>query len=113
MNWTSTKPQTFLSPVSKIREKHELHEKTLFFYGGNLGRSNDMNNLMKLAKNLRNYVDAHFLIIGQGDEYELDPREPMFFKMSNFLHLHNKYQRIEQQQRIWLLSMVFDHSRIV
>ena len=71
MNWTSIVRDESVQPNTEIRIKHNLTEKVIFFYGGNLGHANDMPNIVRLARSLSNYGKAHFLIIGQGDQYNL------------------------------------------
>lgn len=94
MNWSSVSPSIILEKNFKIREKYNLSEKTIFFYGGNLGHSNDMTNLMRLARSLKHYNDAHFLIIGQGDEYELINDLIVSWDLHNVLLLPSVSQNI-------------------
>jgi glycosyltransferase involved in cell wall biosynthesis len=70
-NWASTTPVDTLSESESICTKLNLHDKVVFFYGGNIGHAQDMKNLMFLAKGLKEFPKAHFLFIGQGDEVEL------------------------------------------
>lgn len=70
MNWTSTKFKDSSFIDKDIRKQLSLKEKVIFFYGGNIGKSNDMPNLIRLAKNIKNNEKAHFLIIGQGDQVQ-------------------------------------------
>lgn len=57
--------------VPKYREKLGLQDKVIFLYGGNIGHAQDMNNLLRLVRNMLPYANAHFLFVGQGDEVEL------------------------------------------
>ena len=43
----------------------------VYFYGGNMGHAQDMMNIVRLAHNMRNHPDAHFVLVGAGDEVEL------------------------------------------
>ena len=70
-NWSAIKSLQTADTNNDIRDKLGIEDKVIFFYGGNIGFAQDMKNIMKLAKNLRNIKDAHFLIIGQGDEFNL------------------------------------------
>jgi len=69
-NWYSVgcvnKEQGF--GCSLINEK-KISQKVLFFYGGNIGLAQDMSNIIRLAKRLENNSHAHFLLVGQGDEF--------------------------------------------
>ena len=70
MNWISTKSEDSSSIDLDIRKQLSLKEKVIFFYGGNIGKSNDMPNLIRLAKNIQKNNKAYFLIIGQGDQVQ-------------------------------------------
>lgn len=45
-----------------------LADKVVFFYGGNIGVAQDMDNLLRLAARLRDLERAHFLLVGDGTE---------------------------------------------
>lgn len=51
-------------------EKLNLHKKFIFFYGGNIGPAQDVNYILLLARRFSSYPEVHFLIVGQGDEYD-------------------------------------------
>lgn len=70
-NWAATKPLSKSNYNNQLRIDLGIDDKIVFFYGGNVGHAQDMENIMRLAKKLKNRKDAHFLIIGQGDEYKL------------------------------------------
>ncbi len=67
-NWASNEP---VKEASSYKEKLGLTGKTVYFYGGNIGHAQDMMNIVRLAKNLRNEEKAHFVLVGKGDEVEL------------------------------------------
>jgi len=50
------------------RAKLGLGGKTVFFYGGNIGVVQDMNNIVRLAASLRGNDDIFFLLVGSGSE---------------------------------------------
>lgn len=53
----------------KIREKYEIpQDKTIFVYGGNLGKPQDIPFLIQCLKTQHNQ-EAFFLVVGQGTEY--------------------------------------------
>ncbi len=68
-NWTNL--HMFNKKNNKYREKLKLKNKVIFFYGGNLGQAQDMMNIVRLAINMKNEKQAHFVLVGAGDEYEL------------------------------------------
>lgn len=54
-----------------FKKKLKIENKILFFYGGNIGKAQDMANLVRLAKRLRHHPQAYFVFLGQGDEVQL------------------------------------------
>lgn len=70
-NWSCLLPPNFDTYSVNIREKYKLIGKVIFFYGGNIGHAQDMSNLIRLASRLSFRTEAHFLFVGQGDEFEL------------------------------------------
>jgi O26-antigen biosynthesis N-acetyl-L-fucosamine transferase len=71
MNWSAMSPPVEKHISDDIRVRLNLIDKVVFFYGGNIGYAQDMTNVMRLARNLRDYAKGHILIVGQGDEYKL------------------------------------------
>lgn len=70
-NWAAIKPITSSKDNNVLRSKLGLNNKVILFYGGNIGHAQDMKNIMRLARNLKPLSKAHFLIVGQGDEFKL------------------------------------------
>jgi glycosyltransferase involved in cell wall biosynthesis len=65
-NWTvPTEPDL---PVTSYRRELGLQEKVVFFYGGNLGVAQDLDNIVRLAAHLAHYTHIHFLLVGEGSE---------------------------------------------
>jgi len=50
------------------RKQLELQGKVVFFYGGNIGVAQDMDNILRLAEALQNEKNAFFLLVGDGSE---------------------------------------------
>ncbi|TRW50187.1 glycosyltransferase family 4 protein [Aliidiomarina halalkaliphila] len=67
-NWVSH--NVFLPIESSWRQKLGLEEKVIYLYGGNIGKAQDMLNLVRLAKSLEFEERAHFVIVGQGESYQ-------------------------------------------
>ncbi len=65
-NW-ATLQEGNLKPGAH-RERLGLQGKVVFFYGGNIGVAQDVDNIIRLAKNLRNEKTAYFLLLGDGSE---------------------------------------------
>jgi len=65
-NWTSLVNTENLK--TDFRLKLGLQNKVVFFYGGNIGQAQDLQNIIRLASRIQNETSAHFLIVGDGTE---------------------------------------------
>jgi len=65
-HWSPNKHEGL--PRTRLRETQGLSGKTVFFYGGNIGVAQDMDNVIRLAAALRDRPEAHFLLVGDGSE---------------------------------------------
>jgi O26-antigen biosynthesis N-acetyl-L-fucosamine transferase len=65
-NWLDTRRTP--ERTSTWRRRLGLEGKVVFFYGGNIGVAQDMDNIVRLAKGLREYEDVFFLLMGSGSE---------------------------------------------
>ena len=114
MNWSSTSPFPADEVRFNIRGEYNLSKKTVFFYGGNLGHSNDMPNIMRLAQNLIGYHNAHFLIIGQGDQFDLVNELVELWKLTNVTILpsvsQDEFKKILTEVDIGLFSLSKNHT---
>ncbi len=68
-NWADL--QMFEKMNDRYRKELGLEGKVVFFYGGNLGHAQDMMNIVRLAARMKDEKQAHFVLVGAGDEYEL------------------------------------------
>ncbi|MCC5816326.1 MAG: glycosyltransferase family 4 protein [Leptospira sp.] len=68
-NWASNNPISLSD--RPFRKKLGIEDKTVFFYGGNIGHAQDMSQILRLAKNMQNHRDAYFILVGAGDEVDL------------------------------------------
>jgi glycosyltransferase involved in cell wall biosynthesis len=55
-------------PATEYRRKLGLQDKVVFFYGGNLGVAQDVDNIIRLAARLARHTHIHFLLVGEGSE---------------------------------------------
>lgn len=53
---------------SSARAELGLRGKVVFFFGGNMGVAQDLDNLLRLARRMACRPDAHFLFVGDGSE---------------------------------------------
>ena len=65
-NWTAGILPSRKTP--SYRSQLKLDGKVVFFYGGNIGVAQDMDNLLRLARALENESLVHFLFVGTGSE---------------------------------------------
>ncbi|AKF25184.1 hypothetical protein YH65_07100 [Sulfurovum lithotrophicum] len=66
-NWVDT---SFIKPMDKSEnwfvDKHDLKDKFVVMYSGNLGQTHDLESLIEAANLLRDHKEIQFLIIGEG-----------------------------------------------
>lgn len=65
-NWTTLDEGEV--PLTHFRQRLGLAGKVIFFYGGNIGIAQDMDNILRLAEHLRHEPRLHFLLVGDGSE---------------------------------------------
>jgi glycosyltransferase involved in cell wall biosynthesis len=65
-NWTTLHEPNL--GRTQYRAELGLKNKIVFFYGGNLGIAQDVDNLVRLASSLADHPEIHFLLIGEGSE---------------------------------------------
>ena len=114
LNWACTSPSRFERYSIDIRQKYNLLNKVIFFYGGNIGHAQDMANLLRLANNLKNSTAAHFLFIGQGDEFELINKLKEELNLKNVTILpavsQSQYKEILTQVDVGLFTLAKTHK---
>ena len=67
-NWTPIEQET-PDPLA-YRQQLGLEDKVVFFYGGNIGVAQDIDNVVRLAERLRHESHIYFLLVGAGTEVE-------------------------------------------
>ena len=114
MNWADTLPLARDSVTTNWRERWGLDGKVVFFYGGNIGHAQDMANLMRLAKSMRHETNAHFLFVGQGDEFELIHKLKAEWQLDNVTIKpsvsQQEYRELLTQIDIGLFSLSAKHT---
>jgi glycosyltransferase involved in cell wall biosynthesis len=99
-NWASLDEGVL--PNLHFRENLGLQDKVIFFYGGNIGVAQDMDNLVRLAEALRDDQRAFFLLAGEGSEVERLKALTAEKRLKNFL----VHPGLDQRQYLSLLSEV-------
>jgi len=97
-NWATL--QEYNIPSENHRERLGLQGKVVFFYGGNIGIAQDMDNIIRLANNLRDESSAYFLLVGDGSEVSR-LRDDIKSKGLTNIALH---EAVEQQEYLSMLS---------
>lgn len=67
-NWVALSENNVRS--KNYREQLSLEDRIVFFYGGNIGVAQDMDNIIRLAERMACEPRAFFLIVGDGSEVE-------------------------------------------
>ncbi len=112
-NWASLAPSKIENDDS-YRKRLNLKDKVIYFYGGNIGHAQDMSNLMRLAKSMKPYENAHFLFVGQGDEVELINQLAREWELNNFTYLpsisQDDFKKLLTEVDIGLFSLAAHHT---
>ncbi|RBM41406.1 glycosyltransferase family 4 protein [Vibrio tarriae] len=113
-NWAQLKPHSVEPEYIGIREEFNLQNKLIYFYGGNIGHAQDMSNLMRLVKSMKEYANAHFLFVGQGDEVNLVNALAQEWGLDNFTYLpsvdQDEFKNILSEVDIGLFSLAANHT---
>jgi O26-antigen biosynthesis N-acetyl-L-fucosamine transferase len=67
-NWAANFP---VESKNHYKKELNIEDKVVYFYGGNIGHAQDMMNIVRLAKSMSFHEEAHFVLVGAGDEVEL------------------------------------------
>ncbi len=110
-NWAKNEP---VKAESNYKEKLGLAGQTVFFYGGNIGHAQDMMNIVRLAENMRNETEAHFVLVGAGDELELITTSIEERKLTNVTLLpsvsQNEFKQMLAEFDVGLFTLHKDHE---
>ncbi len=113
-NWSATNPLSKSNYENQLRLNLGIVDKVVFFYGGNIGYAQDMKNLMKLVKKLKHRKEAHFLIIGQGDEYQLIKDLQNKWKLNNLTIMpsitQDEFSKVLATVDVGLFSLSISHT---
>ncbi|MGV2841272.1 glycosyltransferase family 4 protein [Vibrio cyclitrophicus] len=113
-NWASLTPHQISDGAIDLRKQLGLSDEVIYFYGGNIGHAQDMTNLMRLAKSMQQYDNAHFLFVGQGDQVELVQDLASQWELRNFSYVppvnQDEFKDILTQVDVGLFSLSAEHS---
>ena len=107
-NWTKTSNNLNINSIN-YRERYKLKGKFVLVYGGNIGFAQDMDNLIRLSKNLYSYSNIHLLIVGYGSEFFRIKNQILNENIKN-ISLHkpikqNKFIKMLSQFDVGILSL--------
>ena len=102
MNWAAIKQHSRSLEAEAFLNGFGIVGKTVFFYGGNIGHAQDMSNILRLAKGMLHQFNVHFLLVGQGDEFQLVEQLIIEWELHNVTLLPS----IPQEKYNELLSVV-------
>lgn len=89
-------------------------DKVLFFYGGNIGQAQDISNLLRLARSMLVYPEAHFLFVGQGDEVDLLLQLQIEWELNNVSYFSSvdqeTFSSILKKVDVGLFSLASTHT---
>ena len=113
-NWADKDALPCKSKTFGLRERLNLNDKVIFFYGGNIGHAQDMGNLLRLAEAMKPIEKAHFIFLGQGDEVALVKATIKERKLLNCTFLSSvsqaDYKLILNEIDVGLFSLSANHT---
>lgn len=113
-NWVNVDSLSPIDPNMEFRKRYGLEDKIIFIYGGNIGHAQDMQNIVNLAVRMQENSQAHFVLIGQGDEYGLVESLILKYGLKNILLIpgvtQEEYFAIQKIANIGLFSLHKGHK---
>lgn len=85
-----------------LLSKYNLADKFLVIFGGNMGKPQQLENVLMLAQNVSQYKEIHFVFLGEGVQMEKIKGEIKALKLSNITVLDT----ISKQEYQDLLTVV-------
>ncbi len=111
-NWAKLENEKYFG--ESYREKLNLEDKIIFLYGGNIGKAQDMSNLIRLALRVKQKENVHFLFVGQGDEVNLIKENIIEHNLSNITYLppisQNEFKKLLTEVDIGLFTLCKSHQ---
>lgn len=95
-NWQYLYKDDNINELSII-ERYGLKNKFIVVFGGNMGKPQQIENVLNLAEKCRMHADIVFLLIGEGVMMDKIKKKVEERKLYN-IHIHNSIQKDEYQQ---------------
>lgn len=106
-NWTKIEVHT--NKFSSLRFNYKLQDKVIFVYGGNLGIAQDIDNILRLANNLKHEKKIFFLLVGNGSEFENIKFKIEHNSLTNVMLLpvvsHSEFKKILVECDVGLITL--------
>lgn len=113
-NWADKDAPSVHGENFDLRKTYCLENKVIYFYGGNIGHAQDMGNLLRLARSMKEIKHVHFIFLGQGDEVDLVKNTIESEGLINTLFLESvpqeRYKQILSQVDVGLFSLSTSHK---
>ncbi|ADQ79106.1 glycosyl transferase group 1 [Paludibacter propionicigenes WB4] len=102
-------PQVKVEKDDDLRTKYELKGKFVSVYGGNMGVSQKMENILALAQACMEYNDVIFLLIGNGTSFKKLKIRAQQIQLTNIKFYdfipRDEYQKLMAQCNLGLISL--------
>lgn len=112
-NWAAPLPKVNPNYGISFLQKLNLENKYIFFYGGNIGHAQDIPYILRLAEQFTEQSSAHFLILGQGDQFEAIQEQINEMSLSNVTLTasvnQEEYRSILTQVNIGVFTLASSH----
>jgi len=110
-NWAANMP---VESQNNYKKSLGLEDKVVYFYGGNIGHAQDMMNIVRLAKSMSSYKEAHFVLVGAGDEVDLVKNAIEKENITNMTLLpsvtQDEFKQMLSEFDVGLFTLHKDHS---
>ncbi|MFI3137132.1 MAG: glycosyltransferase family 4 protein [Methylococcaceae bacterium] len=111
-NWAANDPIS--TGDDAYRQQLGLDNKVVYFYGGNIGHAQDMMNIVRLAIAMQSEHEAHFVLVGAGDEVELVRDAIAPHALTNMTLLpsvsQGEFKKMLAEFDVGLFSLHHDHT---
>ena len=95
--------------IDKIKGLSHNEDKTVFMFGGNLGKPQNISFLLEIVKKLKNYSKAEFWIVGEGTEEKKIINFLEKEKCSNFIYKsfvpQKEYEQLLKSVDVGIISL--------
>lgn len=97
-NWQYLNTDTHIN-INVIRKKYDLLNKFVVVFGGNMGKPQQLENVIELANRFKNHSEIVFILLGEGVMMEKIKTEVKSKDLKN-LHIYGSIPKIEYQSLI-------------